>query len=367
MTPRERVLSAIHHQEPDRVPFSWGLGITPEMRRTLEAFSAGRGFSFDGLRMAVEDVRTISPDYAGPELPERTDYWGVRRASVSYAGGEYDEIEHYPLAAAETVADLDNHRWPDPAWFDFSTLRADIERSDPEHRFAYRGGITVSGNPLERYTWMTGLEQTLVNLLINPEVVHGAMRRINDFFLGMMERVSKAAGDYIDIFYFADDLGGQSSLLMSRETYQDVIKPYHAELIARSKELLPTSKAMFHTDGAVFDIIPDLLDAGVEILEAVQTDATGMDPARLKSNFGERLAFHGGIPVQSLLPNEDEATVRARCNELVDVFGAGGGYIAAPTHAIQHGTPPENVMAMLESVMGAKELAAAVERAKQRG
>jgi uroporphyrinogen decarboxylase len=243
-------------------------------------------------------------------------------------------------------------------------LRSDIERSDPEHRLAYRAGITVSGNPLERYTWMTGLEQTLVNLLINPEVVHESMRRINDFFLGMMERVVDAVGDYIDIFYFADDLGGQTSLLMSRETYRDVIQPYHTELTRRSEELLPESKAMFHTDGAVFEIIPDLLDAGVEILEAVQTDAAGMDPARLKSTFGEKLIFHGGIPVQSLLPNEDEETVRARCDELVEVFGNGGGYIAAPTHAIQHGTPPENVMAMLESVLGHDDFVADLERAR---
>ncbi|MFW6212586.1 MAG: uroporphyrinogen decarboxylase family protein [Spirochaetota bacterium] len=176
--------------------------------------------------------------------------------------------------------------------------------------------------------------------------------------------MAEAVVDYIDIFYFADDLGGQSTLLMSRETYRDVIQPYHAQLIARSKQLLPSSKAMFHTDGAVFDIIPDLLDAGVEILEAVQTDAAGMEPVRLKQAFGDRLCFHGGIPVQSLLPNEDTATVRLRCKELVRVFGNGGGYVAAPTHAIQHGTPPENVMAMLETVLGPADFAAALEAAR---
>jgi uroporphyrinogen decarboxylase len=112
-------------------------------------------------------------------------------------------------------------------------------------------------------------------------------------------------------------------------------------------------------DGAVFDILPDLLDAGVDMLEAVQTDAAGMDPQRLKTAFGDRLGFHGGISVQSLLPHGDIATVERECRRLVDVLGQGGGYIAAPSHAIQVGTPPENVAAMLRAVLGEEDFVAA--------
>ncbi len=121
---------------------------------------------------------------------------------------------------------------------------------------------------------------------------------------------------------------------------------------------------MYHSDGAVFDILPDLMEAGVEVLEAVQTDADGMAPERLKAAYGDRLAFHGGIAVQSLLPNADEATVFAECRNLIDVFGEGGGYIAAPTHAIQMGTPPENVLAMLRAVLGEADYEAAVTKAR---
>lgn len=366
MTPRERVLSAIHHKEPDRVPFSWGLGITPEMASEMESYCRGMGYGFADSRRETEDIYTISPDYVGPPLPKGTDYWGVRRAAVSYAGGVYEEIEHYPLAAAQSPADLADYPWPTADWFDFASLSERVQAADPDRSRAHRAGIPISGNPLERYTWLTGLEQTLVNLLAHPDLVHYAMQRITDFFLDMMKRAVAVAGDSIDIFYFADDLGGQNSLLMSRETYREMIRPYHEQLMRRSKELLPASKAMFHTDGAVFEIIPDLIDAGVDILEAVQTDAVGMDSKRLKETFGDRLCFHGGIPVQSLLPNSTPDEVRERCRMLVRVFGRGGGYVAAPSHAVQYGTPVENVVAMLDTVLGEEDYAAAVSRARRR-
>jgi uroporphyrinogen decarboxylase len=151
---------------------------------------------------------------------------------------------------------------------------------------------------------------------------------------------------------------------MSPNTYREMVQPYHRRLIEHAKRLLPAGKAMYHTDGAVFDIVPDLLDAGVDILEAVQVDATGMDPARLKSTYGDRLCFQGGMAVQSLLPHGTPPQVREQCRHLVETFGDGGGYIAAPTHAIQVGTPVENVFAMLESVLGAEELEAAIERTR---
>jgi uroporphyrinogen decarboxylase len=122
---------------------------------------------------------------------------------------------------------------------------------------------------------------------------------------------------------------------------------------------------MFHTDGSVIKIIPSLIDAGVQILEAVQTDCIGMDPQTLKSEFGSRLAFHGAISVQSLLPRGSVQEVSETCAMLVRVLGKGGGYVAAPSHAIQVGTPPCNVEAMLRTVIGADDYVAAIAAAKQ--
>ncbi len=139
---------------------------------------------------------------------------------------------------------------------------------------------------------------------------------------------------------------------MSRETYREMIQPCHRRLIDSARRLFPGARAMYHTDGAVFDIIPDLLDAGVEVLEAVQVDAAGMEPSRLKAAYGDRLSFQGAIAVQSLLPRAAAAEVAAECRQLVGVLGRGGGYIAAPSHAVQVGTPTANVLAMLRGVLG---------------
>jgi uroporphyrinogen decarboxylase len=211
---------------------------------------------------------------------------------------------------------------------------------------------------------MTGLEAALINVLLNPDLVHAAMKRITDFFAAKMRHALECVGDLVDICYFADDLGGQQNLLMSRRAYRKVIQPYHAQLFCQVKEQAPQAAVMLHSDGAVFDILPDLIDAGLEVLEAVQTDTAGMDPARLKATYGENLSFHGGISVQALLPNEDVNTVYLECQRLVKVFGENGGYIAAPSHAIQVGTPTQNVLAMLRGVLGNEDYEAALMAAR---
>ncbi len=214
---------------------------------------------------------------------------------------------------------------------------------------------------------MTGQEEMMINLLLKPDIVQAALRKITDFFKEMMRRaISACSGiekDFFDILYFADDLGGQTGLLQSREVYRDVVQPFHRELISHGKSLAPKAKAMHHSDGSVFDILPDLMDAGVDILEAVQVDAAKMDPERLKSTYGSNLSFHGGISVQSLLPHSNTQTVIDECTRLVNVFGENGGYIAAPSHAIQIGTPAENILAMLGAVLGENDYNNAIKNA----
>jgi len=148
---------------------------------------------------------------------------------------------------------------------------------------------------------------------------------------------------------------------MSKKVYHEVLKRYQTRLFRLGKALAPQAAVMFRSDGAALDTLPELIDAGIDVLEAVQTDADGMGAERLKDAFGDRLAFHGGIPVQSLLPNADADSVFHESRRLVKIFGDGGGYIAAPTHAVQVGTPPENVLVMLRAVLGEEDYAAALE------
>lgn len=287
--------------------------------------------------------------------------WGIKHKTVDYGGGSYDEFTDFPLAGMEAPEQLGTYPWPSPDWYDYAGLKQEIRRKNPDHHWA---NLLPAGNPFELYCWLTGLEEALVNVLVNPELVVAALDKITGFLEAQLRRSLEAAGDEIDMVFFADDLGSQNGLLISRESYRDVLQPFHKRLTSAVKEIAPHARSLMHSDGAVFDILPDLIDAGVDCLEAVQTDAAGMDPERLKSTYGDKLAFHGAISVQQLLPRGSAEEVEAECRRLVSVLGRGGGYIAAPSHSIQLGTPPENVTAMLRGVLGEDELARAIELAK---
>jgi uroporphyrinogen decarboxylase len=355
------VLDALAHRQPERVPFSWGFGPTAEMGATLTRELATRGLSWPALREAVEDVRWVGPAYLGPQRPAGTDAWGIRRAAQGYGGGQYDEIIVNPLAGVEDIATLEAYPWTDAECFDYPGLRARILEGDPARRRATKIG---GGNVFEIYCWMTGLEEALTNLLVCPELVSFALMKITDHCETCLRHSLTAAGDLVDLVFLADDLGSQTGLLLSREHYRNIIQPSHRRLTAAVRECAPHATVMFHSDGAVFDILPDLLDAGVQMLEAVQTDAAGMDPVRLKSTFGDRLGYHGAISVQHLLPHGTPDTVKAECHHLIAALGRNGGYIAAPAHAIQLGTPVENVLAMLQAVLGEDDYQAGLSAAR---
>lgn len=361
--PRKRVLEAISHRQPARVPFSWGFGPTQEMAQELETFLAVQGLSWARLRDTVEDVRYIGPKYCGPELSTNTDLWGIHRHNVSYDNGCYQDIDHYPLAGVDDPRELVDYQWPNPDWFDYATCHEQAQQEDEKHQYAHKFS---AGNLFETYCWMTGLEESLINLLVNPVLVTSALEYITGFFAARLTQTLTACGNLIDIVFIADDLGGQQGLLISHANYRDLLQPYHRQLTDVVHQLAPHAKIMFHSDGSVFDLLPELIDTGVQILEAVQVDAAKMDPVTLKDTFGDRLCFHGAISVQQLLPHASPDTVESECHRLVNIFGAGGGYIAAPTHAIQIGTPPENVLAMLRGILGEQDYEQALNMASRR-
>jgi uroporphyrinogen decarboxylase len=364
MTPRERVLAALSHRTPDRVPFAWGFGPTAEMARTLRQTLAAQGLDWDMLRSAACDILAFGPAYTGP-VPANGDtflgIWGIKTKPQSYGAGQYAEFTDFPLAGVDSVAALDRYPWPDPAAYDYAGVRALLEKGNPGRQ---RAAMCFVGNPFELYSWMTGLEEALTNLLVCPHIVEAALDHICRVVVERTTRTLRECGDLPDIAFMYDDLGGQHGLLIGRDTYRSVIQPYHRRLIECVRRSAPNAKVMYHSDGAVFDILPDLLDAGIDILEAVQTDADGMDPERLKRAFGDRLCFHGAISVQQLLPFSDTDTVDHECRKLVRVLGDNGGYIAALSHAIQAGTPPENVLAMLRAVLGDDDYEAALAAAR---
>lgn len=364
MNAKQRILTALSHREAELTPFAWGFGPTPEMGVILEKYCLEKGLSWKKLREMSGDITGVGPDYIGKMPPDGntfTGIWGIKLKSMNYGGGEYQEFTDFPLAGFENPERLEKYPWPDPLAYDYGNFRAKLAANPIVSEKAVN---MYSGNPFEIYCWMTGLEEALVNTIVNPELVKCALDHITGFFEKKLECCMKEAGDLIDIVFLADDLGSQNGLLISRESYRDILQPFHRRLADCAKKSNPRVKVMFHSDGAVFDIIPDLIDAGIDIHEAVQTDAGGMEPERLKTAYGDKLCFHGAISVQSLLPWGDARKVREESSRLVKILGKNGGYIPAPSHAIQTGTPPENVFAMMEGVLGKERFEEYMSRSK---
>lgn len=355
---RQRVLDACAHRQPRRVPFSWGFGPTEEQHAILRRELAQQGIDFDRLCEAADDKVGVGPAFTGKP---GTNGWGIKTKTADYGGGTYQEFTDYPLGSVTEVSQLRDYPWPSPDPFDYAGLSALVEKANPGRKRALQCG---GGNPFEIYSWMTGIEQTLMNLATCPEVVVAALEHITGYMAAVLERSYKVIGPMVDLIFFADDLGTQNGLMISRQMYRDIIQPFHRRLTTVAKTYAPQATRMFHSDGAVFEILPDLMDAGVDMLEAVQTDAAGMDPQRLKDAYGKSLGFHGAISVQHLLPHTDPPTVDRECRRLVEILGKDGGYIAAPAHAIQVGTPTANVLAMLKAVLGEEDYARLIEAAR---
>ncbi len=346
LTHRRRVLLALDHRPTDRVPISQVCaGITPPAREALEAYlRARRGCGVDEYLRPLIDVKTVAPDYVGPKLAPGVDIWGVHRAPVSYGAGQYSEIDHYPLAACETPADLDRHAWPRLDWFDYAGLPDKIDALQADGPYAL---IVMNGNIFESSWYMRGFERMMMDFALNGELAAAILDRVTDYFVGFFTRVLEAARGRIDLMFTADDIGGQEGLLLSPAMWAQFLKPRHARLNAVGHA--HGVRIVYHTDGAVMDAVEGLIDMGIDVLEALQFDAAGMDPVVLKDRWGDRLCFEGGISVQKTLPFGTPDDVAREVRDRIAVLGRSGGYILSPSHAIQAGTPPENIVAMFDT------------------
>ena len=247
-------------------------------------------------------------------------------------------------AAAESLADIQAHRWPDPDWWDFRPVKSvirDMNRAQPCH-IRFRMGAVFE------LAWqLRGMENFLMEMAADPAIPTYMMERITDIMLEVTRRLFREAGDDVDMVYFYDDIGGNQSLLISKKMWRTFIRPCHQKLIDLAKQ--HNKQVMYHTDGAVRPLIPDLIEMGVDVLNPIQPGTAGMEPIGLKRDFGAALSFHGGVDIVGLLPKGSPADVRATARQLV--AGAGiedGGYIMAGSHHIQCDTPLENVFALYE-------------------
>ena len=361
MNSRERFERAINHKESDRVPIDlggWLCGIRPAALKRLKEFMKISGESGDGykdldtriLESFGVDFRRISAKkpsgFKAKRLNDGTyfDEWGVGRKALS---GD-DQIVHHPLQNAG-IEDLEKYPWPDPHLPGRTDgLLEEVKRLYYDTEYVVVAQANVNG-VFEGSCWLCGFEKILCGLALEPEFIYRLYDKILELQLGYVENYYSVVGKYIHVVQLGDDFGTQNAPFFSLDYYKKFVKPYTRKYISAIRQFTK-AKIFLHSCGSVYDLIPDLIEDGVEILNPIQTRAKNMEPERLKNEFGDKIVFHGGIDEQSVLPFGSVEDVKKEVEYKVRVLGKEGGYILAPSHNIQDDTPPENIAAMINAV-----------------
>lgn len=397
MNSHERVLAAINHQQPDRVPIDFGgtrqsgiaastyhklkqrLGLNTPTRvydlyqmlaeieePILERFGAdvvglnrpvvAFGIHNENWRpWQLFDVTPVEvPEEFQPEIESDGGLLlrhpdGSPLARMPAGGFYFDRLDKYPGAAHADPATL---QVPMLSIEDCDHLGAQAEAY---RRNTDRAVIAAMGTPYELFFGLgTGdFPGWMITLATEPDYVRSLYERLTEAWLENLRRFHAAVGDRVDILQFNDDLGTQDAPFLSTRMFRELVMPYYKrglDWVHRHTRM----KVFMHNDGAIFNLIPSLIEMGVDILNPVQTTARGMDPVKLKQQFGDRLTFWGGAcDCQGTLAFGTPEQVAREVAESIRVLSPGGGYVLASVHNIQANVPPENVMAMFEAAKGA--------------
>jgi uroporphyrinogen decarboxylase len=376
MTGRERVLAAINHEEPDRVPIVIGasnatglkagpyrglkqlLGVTSEDRYIYDWPELGAILPDEAvLERLHADVRgvfdsfpaaTLARNVARPAHSPFIDDWGSGQVEVE-AGTWYPGV--HPMAEATTIEAIERYPWPDmddPSRV--ADVRAAAARLAADNQYAILATPWLLF-PFERAFAMQGLETFLMNLALEPAFAEALLWKIAERCKVLMGHFLDALGDDVDMIKVGDDLGTEQSLLMSPAMYRRILKPIHADYIAFIKARTK-AKVFFHTDGDVYDLLDDLVEIGVDILNPVQSGSGKLgNLADVKRRYGSRLAFCGAIDTQHVLPNGTPAEVRAEVHRAIATLGPGGGYLLSAVHTVMNEVPAENLLAMVDAAL----------------
>ena len=270
------------------------------------------------------------------------DLWGHHMRVIENPTGAYEEIVQFPLRDA-SPSDVQNYPWPKPDWWNFDPLPdviAQLDANEPNHlRFR-------AGSIFEVAWQLCGMEKFLMDLALDPQVPLLIMDHLTDITAEVLKRVLEENNERLDMVYFYDDVATENSLMISKAMWKQFVQPRHARLFDIVKKF--NKKIMYHCDGSIYPLIPDLIEMGVDLLNPIQVDAKNMEDWRLKDEFGDKLCFHGGIDNIHTLPFGTPQNVQNEVKDRIQVLGRNGGYIAASTHHIQSNTPPENVGAMYD-------------------
>ena len=399
-TSRERVATALDHREADYVPIDVGgsriSGISAiAYNNLLQALGRSEKIKLYDIKQQLAMVSLETAEFLGSDVVQLTrlspttgmsffkiDRWSEGRltdgspclvpegyepvlkedGSVEImhegkliarrpAGSLYFDAVTAPLKNAETPEDIDAYIWPDP-WTDRETgfIEAEIERLYHGTDKALFAALPLYDcSFLELGQTMFGFETLLMNFILKPDLMHHWLDRLLEHHLGTLERFLPLAGPYISAIQMNDDLGAQDSMLVSPEVFRTFLKPRMAAWISYVRERC-NAKIFLHCDGAIGEILDDLIEIGVQILNPVQTGARGMEPDKLKKRYGNRLCFWGGgVETQTTLPFGSVEEIKKQVGERVRLFGPGGGYVFATIHNIQADISPEKIRAVFDT------------------
>jgi len=359
MTPRQRVLTALAHREPDRLPMDFMGTASCLVDQAYFALRDHLGLKGDGrLFRREENTRFYDErilDAFGVDLrrvwmrqPQARsghlqadgtliDEWGLKRRRV----GDLLSYVSAPLESA-TAGDLDAYPWPDP--YDPERVSGLAEEARRLHEAGQHAIVarTPCLGIFDMAQRLRGMERFLMDLLIDKRFAAALLHRLKEVQMGFYDAYLSAVGPYVDIIETGDDYGAQHGPLISPAVFRELIAPARAELNRSIRQKAPQAKIFLHSDGAIFKLIPTFIEIGVDILNPVEPGVPGNDPAILKSTFGDQLVFHGQLDNKQALRGSLDDT-QAEVRRLFDEMGRGGGYIMAPTNHIQVDVPPQNL------------------------
>ena len=376
LSPYQRLLTTLRHREPDRIPFD--LSSTKETGIHMVAYkNLLSHLGIEEKEIPVFDIKQhlalpsaallerleVAPRGIQPEPPSNwqlkiedvdgytayTDEWGITW-TMPKDGGLYYDICAHPLAGISSAQELEAYPWPDP--IDESRFAGLKEKAK---EFTAQGyPVVLSGlmaGLLEMGFWLRGFENFYLDLALRPALVEALMEKLVELKMAYWEKALAEVGENILIVYEGDDLGVQKSTIISPEMYRRYVKPRQKRLFSFIKEKARGETFLFfHTCGSVYDILPDLVEVGIDILNPVQVSAANMDTRRLKKEFGDVLTFWGGMDTQRVLPRCTPDEVRDEVKRRIDDLAPGGGFVLNTVHNIQADVPPENIMAMWEAL-----------------
>ncbi len=377
MNSRERLLTTLNHQEPDRVPFDLGsaqvtgihvvayrnlcqaLGLSPVDVQLCDSIQQLALPNDDIIQQLGVDVRGLFPlnshnwnvheEDAGKYWAYH-DEWGITHHRPKPAG-LYFSIVQVPLAGADVSAqDIKNHAWPNMA--DPQRIAGLREQAE---RYRTDGYAVLIKHPFaglfEMSQRIIGMENCLINMAINPQLMGVLFDKLLELKLDFWEMALPQLADVVDVISYADDYGTQTSQLISPDMFREQIKPRLRILFDRIKQLAPNVKLFFHSCGNVRPLLPDFIELGVDILNPVHIRATGMEPVSLKREFGRELVFWGGgVDTQGILPSGTPQEVKDDVRRNIEALAPGGGFVFNTVHNIQADVPPQNIIAMWEAL-----------------